>query len=611
MAGEEAYSALPAQSGDESDQIEQGKAGTASTYSKAFNPREQLWQLLAEQMPRLIFTAVLIAVTLIIVKVYEQKSPVSLDDKHVFNTIVTVVNLALALNFLEAFKDMAKVLRWRVLANRKFTVRETDLILGGESLLKLATLALGSLKKPLTVFVCAFWILLNILAQASVAIITLNYSMETGVNSTGVTTSRGNVSFAKIDCYYNSGNCTTAPDQPPEVAQNEAHAYGEASLRERRCPYETDDDIFKSREDCTYFTRGDSQEYAYRYMEYNPDDRARAYPHPTERLIKTSTGQCSQYKPNASHPVGSPDGPASILVFPYSDGREDTALRIARTDSAFDSTTYAFTGIHPPQAASASTVVCGPRCIWVYAIRHHGPVTERDDEIFKCPITVSNVSNVDDMAHVVPHNTARLAAASIALSGRYTNPDSDEKEWQQYQWYPYGSYWELGDLSAQEVGSRMAEFAIGSLTSMANYNPQQNVSGTLPTLGYSLSVHWSYMIALAAVITGVHCLLVGLILWIARPVVVPGDSNLVVARLLHGLVGRLGEKGNLLEAKEIAEAIEKGEKEHEDANAVQKERGTVGYGVRHESSGAVLEIGEGLKRRKSLPGGKFPQGGYA
>ena len=54
------------------------------------------------------------------------------------------------------------MLRWRVLASRKFTVREADLILGGESLMKLMTLMWElmweSSKKPLTLFVCAIWV---------------------------------------------------------------------------------------------------------------------------------------------------------------------------------------------------------------------------------------------------------------------------------------------------------------------------------------------------------------------------------------------------------------------------------------------------------------------
>lgn len=261
--------------------------------------------------------------------------------------------------------------------------------------------------------------------------------MNNGVDSTGITTSNGMVSFARIDCYYNNGTCTTNLGQPPEVAQNQAHAYGEASLRERACQYTTDDDLFEHPQNCTYFENINRQEYAYRFNEYNPGDIARAYPYLTKRLIKTSTGQCFQYKPSGSYPEGSNDGPQSIRVYTYSNGTDNLTLRVARTDLAYDSTTYAFTGLNAPQNASASSVVCGPRCIWLYAVRQNGPMTNRGDDIFMCPITVSDVSNVENPAHVVPDNTARLAAASIALSGRYTNPNgSVERHWQQYQWYP-------------------------------------------------------------------------------------------------------------------------------------------------------------------------------
>ena len=56
---------------------------------------------------------------------------------------------------------MAKILRWRVLASRAFTVRETDLILGGESLMKLVELMQESVKKPLIIFVCLLWVSLK------------------------------------------------------------------------------------------------------------------------------------------------------------------------------------------------------------------------------------------------------------------------------------------------------------------------------------------------------------------------------------------------------------------------------------------------------------------
>ncbi|KAL8708582.1 MAG: hypothetical protein Q9220_006517 [cf. Caloplaca sp. 1 TL-2023] len=422
MAGEKPYSALRKPSGNESDQTEQEKG----------HHGEQQW--------RLIITVIIVILVIVVVKVYENKGAVAHDDKYVFNTVITVLNLALGLNFLEAFKDMAKVLRWRVLANRKFTVRETDLILGGESLMKLVTLMRESMRKPLTLFVCVCWIALNLLGQASVAMIGLTYSYDNGLNSSTITTSQDFVSVPRVDCYYNNGTCTTSPTAPPEIAQNEAHSYGEITPGDSPCWYNTDDDIYKSPQDCSYFQKRGGLEYAYRFNEYNPGDLSRAYPFLTKRLIKTSPGQCYQYSARVDGFTDSPDGPESMITYAYSNQTFNGTISVSRPDTALDSTTYVYNGVWAPQNASAAA--CGPRCIWIYAIRQSGPVTgNRPLEVFQCPITVSNVTNIGDSAHVVPDDTARMAAASIALSGRYTNPDADhpgQKHWTQFQLYPYG-----------------------------------------------------------------------------------------------------------------------------------------------------------------------------
>ena len=159
------------------------------------------------------------------------------------------------------------------------------------------------------------------------------------------------------------------------------------------------------------------------------------------------------------------------------------------------------------------------------------------------------------------------------------------------------SYWETDKLTVDEVGSHMSEFAIGSVAAMAILNPDTQIPGNLPMLGYSLSVEWQYIIALAVCIVGVHCMLVVLMLWIARPIIITDDSNLAVARLLKGLVDPLGHGGGLLNGPEIAEAI-------------QKERDKVTYGVRAGEAGTILEVGEGIQVRKRLPGRKFPAGQY-
>jgi len=153
----------------------------------------------------------------------------------------------------------------------------------------------------------------------------------------------------------------------------------------------------------------------------------------------------------------------------------------------------------------------------------------------------------------------------------------------------------------------MSEFAIGAIAVMANLNPTISIAGTLPSLGYHLSIKWKYVIALTACIAGVHTLLVVLILWIARPIIIGGESTLATARLLGGLVGRLGGEGCLLDGRDIAEMIQ----EKETGEKIGAASGGVVYGVRKTEEGRmVVELGGEIEVRKRLNGGRFPRGTY-
>ena len=148
----------------------------------------------------------------------------------------------------------------------------------------------------------------------------------------------------------------------------------------------------------------------------------------------------------------------------------------------------------------------------------------------------------------------------------------------------------------------MAQFAIGSIASAAILGQGIQIQGTVPSLGYSLNVEWQYVIPLAAIVAGVHAVVVGLMLWTSRPIIVGGDSNIAVAKLLQQLVLPLREKGSLLDATGIAEAVEKDE--HTGTN-------NVSYGVRQTTTGSwALEVSGNVKTRRDLPGGKFPNGLY-
>ena len=277
------------------------------------------------------------------------------------------------------------------------------------------------------------------LAQASIAVLGLTYSMDGGTDSTTIITSRGTVRVPQLDCYYDNGLCATRPAAPPEIVQNLAHFYGEITRGQLRCPYVTDSDIRAAAQNCTYFYNTANPEFALRYAEYNPKDHAHAYPYLTDRIIKASASDCYQFQVNASSAyfIDSTDGLQETWVFPFHNETYNGNLPIPRPSAAFDSTTYVYNGSSVPQNATLQS--CGPRCISLYAFRSYGTVTKRPDVMFKCSITVGEVTHVDNDAQQLPDINARLAAASIALTGRYTNPNGSKiEQWQQYQLFPYG-----------------------------------------------------------------------------------------------------------------------------------------------------------------------------
>ena len=525
--------------------------------------------------------------------------------------MTTILNLALGLNFLEVFKDMAKVLRWRVLASRSSTVRETDLILGGESLMKLWTLFRESREKPITMLACVFWILLNLLAQATIAMLSLNYSMDLGTGSADRYTVPGMISATRLDCYTKGNDCETSLVAPLTTA----HSYGELTRGKTCCPYNTTADIFSANQSCPYFCSADTQQFAYRFNEYNPLDNTFSYPYLSNRLITSNVEACYEYDVDwSSSPLkDSPDGQQDTQVFSFHNKTYSSQIPIPRSAGAYNSTTYVYNGTSIPQLTTL--VACGPRCLTIYTLRLGIPPPGGIEPatIFGCDISVSNVTNVTASWQEYSNDMARLAIASIALTGRSFDPAGPGISWQQYQLYPWGNFLETHNLDAKGVGSNIAKFAMGNIAATArlNYRALQS-SPTRPKVGYSPTIKWPYVIVLFVCIGVVHVVLVGLLCLVARPVVVCDDSDLTTARLLQGLVGRIPNgSGALLDGKALAEGI-KSYMRKEDYDGG---NGGVVYGVIDtKDSVGVRRRGLGLSAEiQSLNpwSGAFPKGRYA
>ena len=525
-----------------------------------FDPNKQTWKLFLNQIRGFVITMGFLVLFVVTMVIYERNKTADRRGRLVFNTLLTAIILSLGLNFFEVFKDMAKVVRWRILSRNEMEIRQIDLVLGAESLLKVFQLILENLAKPLILVVCAAWLLLNIIAQVSVAILPLFASLESGFSSNGTTVAPGDVHIPRLDCFYKAGSnsCSTFQEEyDPAIA----HTYGEAGiLRGQDCGYNTTDDIISGGQECPYFYRNDRKEFAMRYAELNPLDKTSAYPYfGAGRIVTASASNCNGYNVTGKTPgtTSDTDGTDNVFVWPFVNATAHTKIEIPKANSAFSSTTYIWNDTALPRHAGAQA--CGPRCVYMYALRdlfgpNNGP---HELFMFQCQITVSPVSSVTNPLHNLDDGVARTAAASIALSGRWRSPP-EGRDWRQYQLYQQGADWaaELDD-SPDEIGARMAEFTIAGLGSMARRNPPVTVPGQRPTLGYQLNIDWKWVIVIAACIAASHALLVALMLWLARPVIVGDDSYLVVARLLRGLVASLpeGKEEDLLDGKKIAREI--------------------------------------------------------
>ena len=163
----------------------------------------------------------------------------------------------------------------------------------------------------------------------------------------------------------------------------------------------------------------------------------------------------------------------------------------------------------------------------------------------------------------------------------------------------------------------MAEFALGSLATMANLNPSIQIWGGVPHLGSHLTVygHWRPAIALLASIVGLHFALIITVVWMMTPVVVPDGSNVTIAKLLRGLTERNGDRAMLMRGVEFCGGTKRERRRGGGGGEVEgtASNGDAGfvYGPRKVGEGEfVLDIGKNVKPLREWNHGQHPNGKY-
>ena len=211
-----------------------------------------------------------------------------------------------------------------------------------------------------------------------------------------------------------------------------AHTYGEMNLVANYRTYNEIADVLNSEHDYQYYWRQtrNQQQLAYRFNEYNPDDTQKVYPFLTNRTITAESNKCYAY-----HETGTDN--KEPQTFTYSNGIVNGSITIPNEYLGREGTTYIYRAFHDPTHATAYG--CGDRCIWMWAYKNPSGSPE-PSAFYQCSVNISQVNNASQPEHFVPNDVAKIAAASIALQGRYSGPvgNVDKQDNTQYQFYASG-----------------------------------------------------------------------------------------------------------------------------------------------------------------------------
>jgi len=210
------------------------------------------------------------------------------------------------------------------------------------------------------------------LAQVSIALISLTYSLVDGRDYTATYLIAGNVSTANLACYW-GGDGGHACRHEPEYYQAAAHGYGELAKSSDCGPYDELSDILNSKHNCPYYCRRTAgrEEFSYRFLDYNPDDAQGSYPLLTNRTITASSGPCFECENVSLIPVlDATGGQASSWKYTYSNSSFSSSIVLPKLAGDFNGTTYVYRDINVP--SQASTYSCGPRCIIMWAHKNPG-----------------------------------------------------------------------------------------------------------------------------------------------------------------------------------------------------------------------------------------------
>ncbi|KAE9370093.1 hypothetical protein N431DRAFT_441966 [Stipitochalara longipes BDJ] len=474
---------------------------------------EQLRRLFRQGFKRFMYTVVLVACLFGTIFGFAKYDVMTTAEVRLYNSLLTGLSIALGISIGSSFKDIALNLRWWFLSLNQHAPGDLDEILECDSLRDVSRHAIRSVKTSefSIASICIFWVLVNLAAQAGVAMLSLTISL--GASNFPLPPIIGNVYFTD----FSQGFSSILVDENLSASQYCAHIFGGLVEHAELTPNNSNDTENLPIQPFSLVQDGATNYWqSPTYFQYVFTE----FPADSDSII-------GLFYSNRSITVSS-----RCEVFPVIANSEDSS---APLNYVVNGTTQKIPFQTPNPASNASTTYytspnvqdCGPRCVTVYALENNETVSF----YYKCHVSVSNVANATLSYHNITDPDARIAAGAIALQGFQAQDPSN-----QFQTFPSSqSIWGTGQNgNSTSMAQRISTYTIGVFVISDEILPDINATELHPGQGVTLSLdNRGGMIAILGTLLAFHFLLVVVGSLIANRVYVPEDSYLTVGSLLQ------------------------------------------------------------------------------
>ncbi|CCX29894.1 Similar to hypothetical protein [Tuber melanosporum Mel28]; acc. no. XP_002836511 [Pyronema omphalodes CBS 100304] len=497
--------------------------------------QKQLKKTSMKLVSRFIIDLVLWASFILAVMYTEQLGSLSRMKKHLFNAVGVGLPLMLGLNYNSSFQAMAGIMRWKILASAKFTLKEADLILSLDSFLtvfKLGSLwwkqcvnKTGANRKAVyfgRALACITWVILTLGSQIGVGLLGLTYDF----NSDGVDAlllEKGPITITNLTTFSLKDDINANEDQ------YRAHQYGDLSdqIVENKniaAPTQDFDEQPLYGVNLTVYSVDGTRDWIYRFRDWSGEssNNVRQYAVATTRYVTVST-KCSIYTYKSYAELSN----TSTLL---------NWTKIEQDNISVDSATFVNFDVDPQKSA------CGARCARIGGVSTDWGETQWNTT--ECDIHVSTVFNTGGNTYYdMDDKMARIAAGSIAMDGiprKTTSVSTGDISLNVAQFARYNNRTSWGGdfLEREEVERRVGRFAIGSIAMLDFYGRSHNepIEGKKVLVGVKLTAKRPQLWVVMGLLVGVHMALIPIVLWIGNTIPSTDGSHLSTALLLKPVI---------------------------------------------------------------------------